>query len=143
MNVKDENLNLKTSQNNVFKKNKILNEKTLSKQKRFSNEFSKKNNRKPIFKQSLFHKDISKKNNFLKKKAFVTKPHFVQKCFKPNLLKKEGFHVSKCVCHYCNKIGHFISDCPIKRNAHFEAKMVWVPKTNHEGPKTKKISSTT
>ena len=57
--------------------------------------------------------------------------------------KNEGFHVSKCVCHYCNKIGHFISDCPIKRNAHFEAKMVWVPKTNHKGPKTKRVPNTT
>ena len=57
--------------------------------------------------------------------------------------KNEGFHVSKCVCHYCNKIGHFISDCPIKRNAHFEAKMIWVPKTNYEGPKIKMVPNTT
>ena len=50
---------------------------------------------------------------------------------------------SKCVCHYCNKIGHFISDCPIKRNAHFETKMVWVPKTNPQGPKIKGVPNTT
>ena len=53
--------------------------------------------------------------------------------------KNEGFHVTKCVCHFCNKIGHFISNCPIKRNAHFGAKLVWVPKTNHEGLKTKRV----
>ena len=94
MKVKNESLNLKTFQNNVFKENK---EKTFSKQKRFSNKFSKKNNLngKSTFKQSLFHKDVSKKNNFSKKKDFVTKPPFVQQCFKPNLLKKEGFHISK------------------------------------------------
>ena len=41
------------------------------------------------------------------------------------------------------KLAIFISDCPIKRNTHFEAKMVWVPKTNHEGPKTKRVLNTT
>ena len=119
--IQNNKLNLKAFQNNFFKKNRVLKEKTFSKQKRFSNEFSKK-------------------NKFSMKKNFVTKLPFMQKCFRP---KKEGFHVSKCVCHYCNKIGHFISDCLIKRNAHFEAKMVWVPKINHEGPKTKRVPNTT
>ena len=139
MKVQNDVSKLKTSQNKNFKKNEVLKDKSFSKQKRFSNKFSKKNNdnRKPIFKQSLFHKDVSKK------KDFVIKSPFVQKYFRPNLPKNEGFHVSKCICHYCNKIGHFTGGCPIKRNMHFGAKMVWVPKTNHEGPKTKRVPNTT
>ena len=97
---------------------------------------------KSHFKPSIYYKDFPKKNHFFKN-DFVMKPHFMQKCFKPNLLKNEGFHISKCVCHYCNKICHFISDCPIKINAHFEAKMIWVPKTNYEGPKIKMVPNTT
>ena len=95
------------------------------------------------FLNKVFFIRIFQKKKISKKKDFVTKPPFMQKCFKPNLLKKEGFHVSKCICHYCNKIGHFTSDCPIKRNMHFGIKMVWVPKTNHEGPKTKRVPNTT
>ena len=67
----------------------------------------------------------------------------MQKRFSNQIVKMNDFKCSKCVCHYCNKIGHFISNCPIKRNAHFEAKMIWVPKTNYEGLKIKRVPNTT
>ena len=144
-----QNIGLKSKknsfQNKVFKRDDFSKKKNFVKQNHFNKGLKKKNNifEKSHFKPSIYYKDFSKKNHFSKRNDFVIKPHFMQKCFKPNLLKNEGFHISKCVCHYCNKIGHFISDCPIKRNAHFEAKIVWVPKINHEGPKTKMVPNTT
>ena len=89
-------------------------------------------------KQSLFQRFSKKKINF-KKNDFVTKPSYVQKSFSHYLHKNEGFHNSKCVCHCCNKIGHLSFNCPIKKIAHFGAKLIWVPKTNHKGPKTKRV----
>ncbi len=132
-------------QNKVFKRNDSSKKKNFEKQNHFDMGSKKKKNifEKSHFKQSIYYKDFSKKNNFSKRNDFVVKPPFMQKCFQPNILKKEGFHISKCICHYCNKIGHFTSDCPIKRNMHFGAKMIWVPKTNHEGPKIKRVPNTT
>ena len=128
-------------QNKVFKRDDFSKKKNFVKQNHFNKVFKKKNNifEKSHFKQSIYYKDFSKKNNFSKRNNFVNKPSYVQKSFSHYLHKNEGFHNSKCVCHFCNKIVHFISNCPIKRNVHFGAKMVWVPKTNHEGPKIKRV----
>ena len=145
-NIQEIDLKSKKSsfQNNVFKKDDFPKKNNFIKQNHFDKNFKKKNVfEKSHFKPSIYYKDFSKKNHFSKRNDFVIKPPFVQKCFNPNLLKNEGFHISKCICYYCNKIGHFTSDCPIKRNMHFGAKMVWVPKTKHEGPKTKRVPNTT
>lgn len=130
-------------QNKVFKKDDVSKKKNFVKQNHFKNEYKKKKNifEKSYFKPSTYHKDFSKKNNFSKRNNFVANPSYMHKTFLHH--KNEGFYVTKCVCHFCNKIGHFISNCPIKRNAHFGAKLVWVPKTNHEGPKTKRVPNTT
>ena len=140
-----QNIGLKSKknsfQNKVFKRDDFSKKKNFVKQNHFNKGFKKKNNifEKSHFKQSIYYKDFSKENNFSKRNNFVNKPSYVQKSFSHYLHKNEGFHNSKCVCHFCNKIGHFISNCPIKRNVHFGAKMVWVPKTNHEGPKIKRV----
>ena len=125
----------------MFKKDDVSKKKNFVKQNHFENESKKKKNvfEKSYFKPSIYHKKFSKKNNFSKRNDFVSKPSYVQKSFSHHLHKNEGFHNSKYVCHYCNKIGHLSFNCPIKQITHFGAKLIWVPKTNHEGPKTKRV----
>lgn len=126
-------------ENKVFKKNNFSKKKNFVKQNHFDKVFKKMNNifEKSHFKQSIYYKDFSKKINFSKRNDFVIKHFYVQKSFLHYLHKNKGFHNSKCVCHFCNKIGYFISNCPIKKIAHFKAKLIWVPKTNYEDPKQK------
>ena len=59
--------------------------------------------------------------------------------FSNNFEERDDFECSKCVCFHCNKNGYFSYNCPFKKGLYFETKLVWVPKTNHEGLKTKMV----
>ena len=53
-------------------------------------------------------------------------------------VKASSSNDSKFVCNYCNQNGHTNFSCPIKKNAYFSVKHVWVPKTpktNSQGSK--------
>ena len=41
---------------------------------------------------------------------------------------KSTFINNQVVCHYCNQDGHMKNRCPMKRNAYYGVKSVWVPK---------------
>ena len=125
----------------VSKGNNFSKKKSFQRQKWSSHEFSKKNiySEKPILKQSIFHKNISKRKNMFKKKNFVSTSSYMHKRFSNHIVKSDEFHNSKYVCYFCNKNGHLSFECPIKKCAHFGIKFVWVPKTNPQGPKIKRV----
>lgn len=92
-----------------------------------------------MLKQSLFHKNISKRKNIFEKKNFVSTSSYVQKRFSNHIVESDTFYSSKRVCHFCNKNGHLSFECPIKKCAHFGMKLIWVPKTNPQGPEIKRV----
>ena len=128
-----------------LKRNNFSKGKPFQSQNKFSHGFSKKNNlsEKPILKQSLFHKNISKRKNMFKKKNFVSISSYMHKRFLNHIVKSDNFECSKCVCFHCNKNDHLSYNCPFKDCSHFGTKYVWVLKTNHHGPKIKRIPNIT
>ena len=66
-------------------------------------------------------------------------PNEKQKSFKNIFVKEPQVTHPHITCHYCSKVGHYISSCPYKRNMNMGVKKVWVPKgtqtTNQQGPK--------
>ena len=67
----------------------------------------------------------------------------MHKRFLNHMVKSDNFECSKCVCFHCNKNGHLSYNCPFKICSHFGTKYVWVPKTNHQGPKIKRVPNIT
>ena len=66
------------------------------------------------------------------------KPYLKQKYYKNYFVKATSTN-DQIVCHYCNQNGHMSFRCPVKRNAYYGAKCIWVPKgiiTNTQGPKS-------
>ena len=52
---------------------------------------------------------------------------------------------NQIVCHYCNQDGHMKNRRPVKRNAYYGVKCIWVPKgtiTNTQGPKRFSVPKT-
>ena len=123
----------------VLKRYNFSKKKSFQRQKLFSHEFSKINVicQKTVFKQSHFLKGISKK------KDFVSTSSYVHKSFSHHLNKKNVFKCSKYTCFHCNQNGHFVHTCPFKHNAYFKAKMIWVPRTNPQGPNIRWVPNIT
>ena len=66
------------------------------------------------------------------------KPNLKQKYYKNYFVKVTSTSDHKIICHYCNRNGQMSFRCPIKRNAYYGVKYVWVPKgtiSNTQGPK--------
>ena len=63
----------------------------------------------------------------------------MQKCFSNKFVKNDVFENSKYACFHCNQNGHFIYSCPFKNKTYFEAKLIWVPKINPQGPEIKRV----
>ena len=56
------------------------------------------------------------------------KPNLKQKYFKNYFVKATSTSDYKIVYHYCNQDGHMKYRCPVKRNAYYGVKCIWVPK---------------
>ena len=66
------------------------------------------------------------------------KPNLKQKYYKNYFVKATSTNDHKIACHYCNQNGHMKLRCPVKRNAYYGVKCIWVPKgtvANSQGPK--------
>ena len=55
------------------------------------------------------------------------KPNLKQKYYKSYFVKNTSIN-NQIVCHYCNQDGHMKNRCPMKKNAYYGVKYVWVPK---------------
>ena len=44
---------------------------------------------------------------------------------------------SNLVCNYCNQNGHLRQSCHVRKSVYFGGKVMWIPKTNLDGPFTK------
>ena len=49
---------------------------------------------------------------------------------------------SKLVCNYCNQNGHLRQSCHVRKSVYFGGKVMWIPKTNLDGPFTKWVPRT-
>ena len=56
------------------------------------------------------------------------KSNLKQKYYKNYFLKSTSIS-NQVVCHYCNQNDHMKNRCPVKRNAYYGMKCVWVPKS--------------
>ena len=66
------------------------------------------------------------------------KPNLKQKHCK-NYFRNNASINNQVVCHYCNQDGHMKLESPVKINAYYGVKCVWVPKgtiANTQGPKS-------
>ena len=66
------------------------------------------------------------------------KPSIHQKYFKNYFMKVKSSCAPTHTCHFCNKDGHLIFDCALKKLGSKTLKKTWVPKgtkANTEGPK--------
>ena len=66
------------------------------------------------------------------------KPNLKQKYYKNYFVTATSTSNHKIVCHFCNQDGHMKNRCPVKRNAYYGVKCIWVPKgtvVNSQGPK--------
>ena len=55
------------------------------------------------------------------------KPNLKQKYYKNYFTKSTSIN-NQVVCHHCNQDGHMKNKGPVKRNAYYGAKYIWVPK---------------
>ena len=55
------------------------------------------------------------------------KPNLKQKYYKNYFVKSTSSN-NQVVCHFCNQDGYMKNRCPVKRNAHYSMKCIWVPK---------------
>ena len=65
------------------------------------------------------------------------KPNLKQKYYKNYFVKSTSIN-NQIVCHHCNQDGHMKNRCPVKRNAYYGVKCIWVLKgiiVNTQGPK--------
>ena len=56
------------------------------------------------------------------------KPNLKQKYYKNYFVKATSTSDHKIVCHYYNQNGHMKYRCPVKRNAYYGVKCIWIPK---------------
>ena len=61
------------------------------------------------------------------KECIGYKSNLKQKYYK-NYFVKSSFINNQVVCHHCNQDGHIKNRCPVKRNAYYGIKCVWLPK---------------
>ena len=45
-----------------------------------------------------------------------------------NYFMKSTSSNNQIVCHFCNQDDHMKNRCPVKRNAYYGMKCIWVPK---------------
>jgi hypothetical protein len=63
------------------------------------------------------------------------KPYKNEKYFKNFFVKAKSSNESFHICNFCNKNGHLIFDCPLKKFGCKALRKVWVPKGNIANPK--------
>ena len=89
--------------------------------------------------QKNLDKLLNSKKCVFDKGGLGYKPNLKQKYYKNYFVKATSTSDHKIVCHYCNQNGHMSFRCPVKRNAYYGAKCIWVPKgtiSNTQGPKS-------
>ena len=80
---------------------------------------------------NLVHKNVFDKG------CIGYKPNLKQKYSKNYFVNSTSIN-NQLVYHYCNQDGHMKNRCPIKRNAYYGVKCIWVPKgtiSNTQEPK--------
>ena len=81
---------------------------------------------------------LNSKKCVFDKRGLGYKPKLKQKYYKNYFVKATSTSDHKIVCHYCNGNDHMKLRCPVKRNAYYGVKYIWVPKgtiTTTQGPK--------
>ena len=89
--------------------------------------------------QKMLDNMLNSKKYIFDKGGLGYKPNLKQKYNKNYFVKATSISDHKIVSHHCNQDGHMKNKCPIKRNAYYGAKCIWVPKgiiTNTQGPKS-------
>ena len=72
------------------------------------------------------------------------KPNLKQKSYNTYFVKNTSIN-NQVVCHYCNQDGHMKNRCPVKGNAYYDVKCVWLqkePLLTLKNPKSQKSLGT-
>ena len=77
--------------------------------------------------QKMLDNMFNSQNCIFDKGSIGYKPNFKQKYYKNYIVKSTSSNI-QVVCYFCNQDGHMKNRYPVKRNAHYGMKCIWVPK---------------